>query len=63
MIELLGGVWLFRDVRPDVDGFQPSLPYVFVCLLAPALLGLLVSALIGWLGKLGGRKGQGDGGA
>ena len=61
---MTGPFWavsLFRDVRPDQDGFQPSFLYVLACVLAPALLGLLASVLIGWLGKLVGR-GKGEGG-
>jgi hypothetical protein len=61
MTEPLLGVSLFRDVRPDQAGFQPSFLYVLVCVLAPALLGLLASALIGWLSKLVGRS-KGEGG-
>lgn len=62
MTEPLLGVSLFRDVRPDQAGFQPSFLYVLVCLLVPVLLGLLAALLTGWLGKLGG-KGEGGNGA
>ena len=61
MIELLAAASLFRDVRPDQVGFQPSWLYVLICLVCPAVLGVLMAAIIAGIEWLAGRKmGEGD---
>ena len=63
MIALLAALSIFRDVRPDQAGFQPSWLYVALCLICPAVLGVLSALLITAIGKLVGRRsvGAGDG--
>ncbi len=63
MIEWPFAVSVFRDVRPDQDGFQPSFLYVALCLLCPLVLGVLFAALSGLIGRRAGRnKGKGESG-
>lgn len=64
MIEWSGAVSVFRDVRPDQDGFQPSFLYVALCLLCPLVLGVVFATLSGLIGRLAGRStGTGENGA
>jgi hypothetical protein len=63
MIDWLPAVSVFRDVRPDQDGFQPSWLYVLLCLAVPAVLGVLSALLITAIGKLVGRRRAGGGNA
>jgi len=59
-MEWFGVSSLFREVRPDVDGFQPSFLYVLLCVLGPVLLGVVSVGVIAVLEKLAGRsRGQG----
>jgi hypothetical protein len=63
MIALPAALSIFRDVRPDQVGFQPSWLYVALCLVGPAVLGVLSALLITGIGRLIGRRrgGGGDG--
>ena len=63
MTALLAALSIFRDVRPDQAGFQPSWLYVGLCLVAPVVLGVLSALLITAVGRLVGRRGGGDGDA
>jgi hypothetical protein len=56
MIWLLVVASVFRDVRPDQPGFQASWLYVLICLICPAVLGVLMATLTGAIGRLLGRK-------
>ena len=54
-MEVFGVSTLFRDVRPDAAGFQPTFLYVLVCLLGPVVLGVLSAGVIAVVEKLVGR--------
>jgi hypothetical protein len=62
MIWLHGAASLFRDVDPDRTGFQASWFYVLICLLCPAVLGVLMATLTAAIGRLVvRRRGKGGG--
>jgi hypothetical protein len=64
MIWLLAAVSVFRDARPDQDGFQASWLYVLICLLFPAVLGVVMSMAIAAIERLVfGKAGKDDNGA
>ena len=64
MIWLLGAASVFRDVRPDEPGFQASWLYVLICLLFPAVLGVVMSTAIAAIERLVvGKTGKGGNGA
>jgi hypothetical protein len=63
MTALLAALSIFRDVRPDQPGFQPSWLYVALCLICPAVLGMLSALLITTIARLVGRRSEEGGDA
>jgi len=60
MTELMAAFSLLRDADPTLEGFQPHFLYVVMCLVCPAVLGVLSTALIALIQRITTRKQKGS---
>jgi len=54
---------LLEKLLPDGPGGKPSWLYVVLCLLVPAVIGVVMATGIAWLEKLARKRGEHDGDA
>ena len=61
MTALVAAISIFRDMAPDTVGFQPHWLYVVLCVVCPAVLGVVTATVITLITTLKGR-GKNEGG-